>query len=131
MKLQDFRWSSKRKINEVLSYEDVLIFPINAVKTMKIIELTEICERISYLKENKDLCEELRELLLQHKKLILNASTICPGVNTTLLNIMTIKLLNGILTEEEISKLSTYDDSLKPKVKRFEKFAGTIVKKDS
>lgn len=109
-KLQDYRWSYLQKIKELLSDDEIIFSPINAIRTMKIIELTDVCEFVSYLKEDNDfiiLREELKKILHDNKKLILNSSIICPGVNTTTLNSMTIELLSDELTEEERIKLSS------------------------
>lgn len=109
-RLQDYRWSYIQKLKELLSDDDVISSPINAIRTMKIIELTHVCEIISYLKNDEDfisLKEELKKYLHDNKKLILNSSIICPGVDTTILNSMTLELLNDELTEEEKTKLSS------------------------
>ena len=109
-KLQDYSWSYLQKIKELLSDDEIIFSPKNAIKTMRIIELTHICEIVSYLQKDDDsisLKEELRKYLHDNKKLILNSSIICPGVDTTILNSMTIELLNEELTEEEKIKLSS------------------------
>ena len=80
---------------------------------MRIIELTHICEIVSYLQKDDDfitLKEDLKKVLRDNKKLILNSKIICPGVNTTILNSMTIELLNDELTEEEKIKLFSYEE---------------------
>lgn len=75
-RLQDYRWSYIQKLKELLSDDDVISSPINAIRTMKIIELTHVCEIISYLKNDEDfisLKEELKKYLHDNKKLILNS----------------------------------------------------------
>lgn len=109
-KIQNYRWSYLRKLREIFNNGDVIVSPINAIRTMKIIELTNICEIISRLKKDNnlnDLYEELREILHNNINLILKASTICPGVNTTSLNCMTVELLKDELNEEETTILSS------------------------
>lgn len=109
-RLQDYRWSYIQKFKKVLSDDNVISSPINAIRTMKIIELTHVCEIISYLKNDDDfisLKEEVKKYLQDNKKLILNSSIICPGVDTNILNSMTLELLNDELTEEEKTKLSS------------------------
>ncbi len=112
-KLQDYRWSFLRKLNELLSDDDIISSPIRAIQTIRIIELTHICEAVSYLQKDDDfitLKEELKKVLHDNKKLILNSQIICPGANTTILNSMTIELLNDELTEEEKIKLFSYEE---------------------
>lgn len=112
-KIQDYRWSYLRKLKELLSDDDIIFSPIRAIQTMRIIELTHICEIVSYLQKDDDfitLKEDLKKVLRDNKKLILNSKIICPGVNTTILNSMTIELLNDELTEEEKIKLFSYEE---------------------
>ena len=112
-KIQDYRWSYLRKLKELLSDDDIIFSPIRAIQTMRIIELTHICEIVSYLQKHDDfitLKEDLKKVLRDNKKLILNSKIICPGVNTTILNSMTIELLNDELTEEEKIKLFSYEE---------------------
>lgn len=109
-KIQNYRWSYLRKLREIFNNGDVIVSPINAIRTMKIIELTNICEIISRLKKDNnlnDLYEKLKGILRNNINLILNASTICPGVNTTSLNGMTVELLKDELNEEETTILSS------------------------
>lgn len=112
-KIQDYRWSYLRKLKELLSDDDIIFSPIRAIQTMRIIELNHICEIVSYLQKDDDfitLKEDLKKVLRDNKKLILNSKIICPGVNTTILNSMTIELLNDELTEEEKIKLFSYEE---------------------
>lgn len=109
-RLKDYKWSLQRKISEALSDIDIIISPINTIKTIKIIELANICEFVNYSKGYNDLSRvylELKEYLHSYKSLILNASKICPGVDTSLLNAMTLELLSDELTEEEKMILSS------------------------
>ena len=109
-KLQDYRWSYLQKLKELLSDDEIIISPINAIRTMRIIELTHVCEIVSCLQKDDDfiaLKEELRKYLHDNKKLILNSSIICLGVDTTILNSMALELLSEELTEEEKMKLSS------------------------
>lgn len=65
-KIQNYRWSYLRKLREIFNNGDVIVSPINTIRTMKIIELTNICEIISRLKKDNnlnDLYEELKMLL--------------------------------------------------------------------
>lgn len=113
--LQIYRWSHLRNLKELLNNDNCIVSPINAIKTVKIIELSNICEFIYFLKKqnnNNSLYEELKMLLRSNINLILNASTICPGVNTTALNYMTLKLLSEELTKEEREKLSSNKNNL-------------------
>ncbi len=50
-KIQNYRWSYLCKLREIFNNGDVIVSPINAIRTMKIIELTNICEIISRLKK--------------------------------------------------------------------------------
>lgn len=113
--LQIYRWSHLRKLKELLNNDNCIVSPINAIKTVKIIELSNICEFIYFLKKqnnNNSLYEELKMLLRSNINLIINVSTICPGVNTTALNYMTLKLLSEELTKEEREKLSSNKNNL-------------------
>lgn len=113
--LQIYRWSHLRKLKELSNNDNCIVSPINAIKTVKIIELSNICEFIYFLKKqnnNNSLYEELKMLLRSNINLIINASTICPGVNTTALNYMTLKLLSEELTKEEREKLSSNKNNL-------------------
>ncbi len=117
-RLCDFRWTCMQRLKEVFSDEGVLYSPINAVKTMRIIKLSQVCEFISYVKRDDDsliLYEELKGYLRKSKSLILNASKICPGVDTTILNSMFIELLRDELTDDEINKLFSCDENLMKK----------------
>ena len=63
-----------------------------------------ICKIVNYLKKDNDynsLAKELKKILLDNKKLILNSLVICPGVDTTILRYITVKLLIEELTEEK------------------------------
>lgn len=65
-KIQNYRWSYLRKLREIFNNGDVIVSPINTIRTMKIIELTNICEFIYFLKKqnnNNSLYEELKMLL--------------------------------------------------------------------
>ena len=123
-RLKDYKWSLQRKISEALSDIDIIISPINTIKTIKIIELANICEFVNYSKEYNDLSIlylELKEYLHSYKSLILNAFEICPGVDTSLLNAMTLELLSDELTEDEKMILSfkeSYLDGSKRVLKR-------------
>lgn len=110
-KLQDYRWTYLQKLNQLLSDDNIISSPIRAIQTMKIIELTHICEIVSYLRNDDDfitLKEELKKVLHDNIKLILKSPIICPGVNTTILNSMTTELLNNELTEKEKIQLFSY-----------------------
>lgn len=112
-KLQDYRWSYLQQLKVLLSDDDIIFSPIKAIQTMRIIELTHICEIVSWLPEDEDLItlkEELKKILRDNKKLILNSKIICPGVVTTILDSMTIELLNDELTEEEKIKLFSSEE---------------------
>lgn len=64
--LQIYRWSHLRKLKELLNNDDFIVSPINAIKAVKIIELSNICEFIYFLKKqnnNNSLYEELKMLL--------------------------------------------------------------------
>ena len=123
-RLKDYKWSLQRKISEALSDIDIIISPINTIKTIKIIELANICEFVNYSKEYNDLSIlylELKEYLHSYKSLILNAFEICPGVDTSLLNAMTLELLSDELTEDEkmiLSSKESYLDGSKRVLKR-------------
>ena len=73
-RLKDFKMSLGQKINLALSDIDIIISPLNVIKTIKIIELDYICEFISYSKDNNNLYLELKEYLHKNKILILNSS---------------------------------------------------------
>lgn len=106
--IQDYKWSYLRKLKEVSRNNEFFSSPLNAIKTMKIIELNAVCEFVSRIKKDdksNSLYEELRRYLRSNKALILNATTICPGVNIEILNNMTNDLLNDELTDEEKIKL--------------------------
>lgn len=112
-KLQDYRWSYLHQLKVLLSDDDIIFSPIKAIQTMRIIELTDICEIVSWLPEDEDLItlkEELKKVLRDNKKLILNSKIICPGVVTTILDSMTFELLNDELTEEEKIKLFSSEE---------------------
>lgn len=129
-KLQDYRWSYLQKLKELLSDDDCIFSPINAIRTAKIIELNHVCEIISYLKNDDDfisLKEELKKYLHDNKKLILNSSIICSGVDTTILNSMTIELLNDELTEEERIKLSSKRNHFVNNQRVLKKFKNSIL----
>ena len=112
-RLKDFKMSLGQKINLALSDIDIIISPLNVIKTIKIIELDYICEFISYSKDNNNLYLELKEYLHKNKTLILNSSEICPGVDTTYLNTMTLELLSDELTEDEKMQLASNIPHLK------------------
>ena len=106
-RLKDFKISLGQKINLALSDIDIIISPLNVIKTIKIIELDYICEFVSYSNDNNDLNLELKEYLHKNKTLILNSFDICPGVDTTYLNTMTLELLSDELTEDEKMQLAS------------------------
>ena len=106
-RLKDFKISLGQKINLALSDIDIIISPLNVIKTIKIIELDYICEFVSYSNDNNDLNLELKEYLHKNKTLILNSFDICPGVDTTSLNTMTLELLSDELTEDEKMQLAS------------------------
>ena len=112
-RLKDYKMSLGQKINLALSDIDIIISPLNVIKTIKIIELDYICEFISYSNDNNDLYLELKEYLHKNKTLILNSSEICPGVDTTYLNTMTLELLSDELTEDEKMQLASNRPHLK------------------
>ena len=66
-KLSDYKWSHLQRLEKVLSDDDIIIFPINTIRTVKIMELSHICKIVNYLKKDNDynsLAKELKKFYL-------------------------------------------------------------------